>query len=429
MLGTINLMLISLISVTSFADIGISFYKNPQSLFASGQANLKTLKKTMQSTEHHYDFLVELNKKSQWVPATSIAQYIHLSNQVSFQNENYLLTEIKGSWALVEKKQGQKKEWLSVQELSENPKDLGCAMTLIATSLRASPTWKSDRILSVPEKTRLFIEKTEGSWLLVRFYSGTSSTLGYVDINNVLLKVDFAQEVQTADQKWHPFLYREGTTLFLANNTNADLKKIIALRSRKDLGVMLETLRDKNLLLRQNVVIKKSEAQVWAVSQLKEHGKVYWKYQLPKSEGAPTLSKNDILKREIFSVAWSPSNPKIGLASSYGVFFTFDGGNEWTQLSQFKSENHPVQIHEDGSWYVGSFKSKDQGKTFNPYIRMDHLTRLIQSQTKYAPRILKLSEITFTKNFLQIKIDTGTKTFLLATKSNADSISDWDILN
>jgi hypothetical protein len=191
----------------------------------------------------------------------------------------------------------------------------------------------------------------------------------------------------------------------------------------------LESRREKNLLLRQTAKIIKQEAQVWSISELNGHGKVFWKNQPLKTNEVPLLTKEEFLKREIYSVEWNSAQPLIGLASSNGIFSTIDGGNNWTQLLQFKNENHPVSISPDGSWFVGSLKSNDQGQTFRHFIRMDLLARLVENQSKKTPKIFRLSEIKFKNSLMQIKIDTGIQQFRLATKSKSDTILDWDFVN
>jgi hypothetical protein len=406
----------------------IQFFKSPQSQFASGQTNLRNLQKKIISTEYHHDLLVESQLRSQWVSAQEVARFFDLSQSIQFENQNWNILNQENSWLWVENPLTHHKKWVSIEQINENPKDLGLAMTLISTTLREKPTWKSPTIITVPEKTKLKIEKWDGSWARVQFFSGSSFTTGYVDINNLLLKFDFAKQVQTNNQSWHDFIYREGQFIVLANKKMIPLTEVTAIKVQPQLGVMLQSIRDKKLLLRQNVLIKKTESQVWAKSQLKGHGIVYWKYQIPKAKELPILTQEQLLKREIYSVAWDPKNPAYGLVSTYGIYFTEDGGKTWSQIAQFKNENHPLEITPQGVWLVGSFRSQDRGQNFTPYIRMDKLTHVLQTQTKNPPRILKLSDIKYYKNYLQIEVDTGTKSYRLATKSPLHQIVDWDIL-
>ena len=423
----------------------ISFFRAPQSLFPSGQTSPEALNKKIIGNEFLFRYLVEAKssemraadaKPSQkkWVEAKAVARDIDLSEKVFYHEKEYLLKELRGYWALLESGFTGQQEWAPVYELKSSPQDLGMAMTLITTSLRYGPSWSAELITNMPGRSTLKIISVQDSWLKVKYTAlGANSTpqMGYVDLNNVLLKADFASEVMDNDGKWQKVSYRESSILHLQNQRSLAINEVKLWKTRDDLAVVTESDESQKLMLRQNLTILKTEAQVWGISQLKDHGKVFWKRplasELPPAEAQ--LSKDELLKREVFSVAWSPLNKRVGLASSHGIFATLDGGETWTYLSQFKNDNHPVSISPDGSWFVGFLKSKDLGKTFSNYLPIDYLTKIVLSRTISPPRILKISQINFSNSIMQITVDTGVKQLKLATRSKSDLITDWDLIN
>lgn len=425
----------------------ISFYRAPQSLFPSGQTSTETLNKKLIGNEFLFRYLVSSNVstgtaatlpgatgsgKKQWVQAHKIARDVDLSEKVFYREKEFLLKEIRGYWALIESAYGGQQEWAPVFELQSSPQDLGLALTLIATSLRAGPTWSSELLATMPGKSPLKILAVKDSWLKVSYLTPNNvAQTGFVDLNNVLLKADFASEVMDENGHWQKVKFRESYLLELENKKRISITEVKLWKTRRDLAIVTESNEAERLLLRQNLTILKTEAQVWGISQLKDHGKVFWKRplatDLPAAE--TKLTKDELLKREVFSVSWQPQNKRVGLASSHGIFATLDGGETWTLLSQFKNENHPVSISPDGSWFVGFLKSKDLGKSFHNYLPIDYLTKLIQSQSAHPPRILKISQINFANSMMQITVDTGSKQLKMATRSRNDLITDWDLIN
>lgn len=416
-------------SIALGADPGVYFYRTPQSLFASGQTSIATLTKKLSGNEFLFHYLIEQNHRRQWVAAEVVARDLELSSRVTYQNREYNLTDLRGYWALIESPSQNRRDWAPLLDLRPCENDRGLAMTLIPTSLRVGPSWSSEMILTLPARTRLEILEIQDSWLRVRF---DSSQIGFVDLNNVLLKADFASAVRDGKGLWQKVTYRESSWLHLENKKMISLNDVRAWRTDSSQATVVKIDDEKSLLLRQNVKIIKTEAQIWGVSELKEHGRVYWKRNDIRAGPAADnliLSKEDLLKREVFSVAWDEKNPRVGLVSSHGIFSTLDSGETWSFVESFKNENHPVSIAPDGTWFVGFHRSRDRGHTFTNYVRTDFLTKLIESQSLRAPRILKLAGIEFKNSRLQLRLDTGVKHVLLATKSKEEMITDWDFTN
>jgi hypothetical protein len=413
----------------------VSFFRTPQSLFPSGQTSPQSLDKKTIGSEFLYRYFIQSGGKKQWVSANQMARDIDLSEKVLYQEKEYTLNDVQGHWAQIELRKEGRKEWVPFNDLIASPEDLGMALTLIPTSLREGPTWSSNLITTMPGRSHLKILEVKDSWLKVTYSNVTpplSTRTGFVDLNNVLLKADFAEEIMDQNSEWQKVKYREGYFLQLENKRTIPLNKVKLWKTNHSMAIVIESDEGKKLLLRQTAEILKTEAQAWNISQLKDHGKVYWKRPTnltPASSAQLILRKEDLLKREVFSVAWSPQNSSKGLVSSHGIFVTFDGGETWSYLPRFKNENHPVSISPDGVWYVGTMKSKDLGKSFTNYLRIDSIAHLIQSQSLRPPRVLKISKIDFKNSNMEIWVETGAKRLRLATKSHKDLITNWDLLN
>jgi hypothetical protein len=166
--------------------------------------------------------------------------------------------------------------------------------------------------------------------------------------------------------------------------------------------------------VRSRVEITNNGAHIWNLSLLDGHGPVWW--QSGSSESAKSnaaiqnglqITTEALLKREVHSVAFASSKSLKGLASAGGIFRTEDGKN-WTQLPMFEDKNYPVSIHPEGVWFVGSYRSFDEGKTFEPYIKWDRLAEQIQSSIHKAPRHLRITEIEpLAHSRVRILVDTG----------------------
>ena len=312
-------------------------------------------------------------------------------------------------------------------DLTENT-----AITVTSTQLREADTWKSGFIATIPSGTKLQIISLKETWAQVVFES-VGKIHGWVDLNNVILRSDFASFIQAVDkpQIWRAVRFRDGTHLITEEGTRIELSKITAMKTKPDLGISISSNESQHLLLRQHLKIIKNDNDMWNVSQLKGHGAIYWKNPKPlslnaQSEANKGLSTDELLKREVVSVSFHPKNPLLGLASAQGIFMTVDG-KKWQNISQFGSKNFPVLIDHAGHFYVGPERSQDQGKSFNSYFRWDHLAHLVETAQKHPGKQLRLKELTSPRpGILQIQLETDLGKIQLAARTDSALISKWD---
>lgn len=437
-------VLLSLIWTLTFAGLAsamaaspaaISFYRSPQSLFASGQASERALQKNWVKDSYQFSLLVNKDHRQFWIDADKVARDFDLSSRVRANNQRpYRVLEWKGSAVLVEDYKTHERKMFDLSSLQPDPADLGLAMTLIETQIRTEPTWKSQGLLTVPALTRLQLISIQDSWAQVALldaHSESQTALGYVDLNNLLLKMDFAGFVLIKGE-WQPFHHRDGEQIYISDAKSVNWKDVQGILTKSNMGVSLCVDDSKHLLLRQNLEILKSQPQTWKVSQLQGHGLVYWtEPQAQSTSPHPimdgTISTDQLLHREVTSVAFHPTNPKFGLASAEGIFLTKDG-EHWQRLSQFHEQNHAVSIDSKGRLYVGGLRSQNNGQSFDPYFRWEVLASMVENHLKSPSHELRLDSISFSvKNILQIEVSNGSQKLRLAARNEGPFISHWDV--
>ncbi|MEZ0392697.1 MAG: hypothetical protein ACAH59_10800 [Pseudobdellovibrionaceae bacterium] len=412
-------------------SLAVKFYKNPKSPFPSGEANRKDLEKNWVQDFAEYSYLVQKEKRQFWVKSTSIARDLQLSRFVfsSRNQKTYRVLQTSNDSLLAIAENSTTPEWLPLSDLTPLPQDTGCAWTLTSTQLRESPSWKSDSVLSVPAGSRLVIQKVDDTWALVTFESVGRIT-GWVDLNNLLLKHDFAAFALIDKQTWTPVLYREGADLITSEKKRIPLSEIKGLITKPDLGISIVTSDSEKLLLRQNLTLLKTDFQTWSLSKISGHGDVYWRKTTTATAAeahlADGISIEELMKREVVSVSFHPKNPNLALASAQGIFLTTDG-KTWNKLLNFKNQDFPVLVDSDSNLYVGSQRSSDLGLKFFPFFRWENLTPLLEQRQKRAVQELKIRQLSSPRpGILRMEVETNAGRVALAARTQASIIQKWD---
>jgi hypothetical protein len=386
--GWICFIIYTLSSVYAVAGLerGVFFYRSPQSLFPSGQLGRKDLEQSRLRTENDKTYLVEKDLRQMWLPAGQVLRDVDLSIHLTADG----LPQMQ---------------------------DLGYAINLIPCSLRTKPDWTSDTISALPALTKLIVIGYESTWAQVEYHAIDQNLRGYVDLNNLVLKSDFASFVLTEKNLWRPVQYRDLGELVLDQKEKISLNKIKGLITRPERGIIAQKNDKLGLSLKNQIIIHRLETGEWNVSLIKGHGEVYWKYETPEAWQTPDdsdcLLTDQILKREITSVAFHPNNPQWGILSSQGIFITTDG-KKWTPVKSFGRRNFPVAVNSNGDIVAGSYISYNWGKSFEPYLRWEQLTKLIETHTKRSPHSMQMKDVSFASaNELRITLDTGTSSIQL----------------
>lgn len=373
----------------------VPFFRSPRSEFPSGHASLETLAKSFSSQKIQNQIVVQRKTQGHQRAFLKDSEVLTAKNLLSFESP------------------------LHPQELRQ----VLTATPLTETRLRQQAHWRSEPLAKIQpfDKIRI-LSLGSSNWVLVE----NEQHRGYVDINELALKTDFASHVLLADKAWHPVAHRDGLNLILAQTKQkVPLSDVLAVLPRMNEGV---SLVEKSFLKRnERVDILSSQPEEWLTSQLRGHGEVFWKRPQTSSPTNPLFNTEELLKRSIYSIAQNPKNPGQFLVSSNGVFMTLDGKN-WQEFPAFKDENLPVAFGPANEIYVGSHRSLDQGKSFRPYLRWPDLIQVIHRESRLKPTSLKISGIEFLgQDLIKIKIATEERNFRLIAKRTPQLIQRWEL--
>lgn len=297
--------------------------------------------------------------------------------------------------------------WIPLHHLKNRHDDTGVFTNLLEISLRPKPEISTQAIVRIPRLQRFVPLEITKNFLKIQY----QGKIGYADITQFVSRADFASLAYHPKKGWIPVLYRNNDMLLGQKGEVLALKEIQGFVTPTNKGIVVASRDFNGPQIRSRVEIVKPEAYTWGVSKLEGHGEVFWKRKnllLEDKPSAPnTLTTDELLKREIYSIAFENKTSVKGVVSSEGVYRTEDG-LIWNQIPLFGKKNIPVSIHPNGTWFVGSYKSSDQGKTFEPFIRWDKLAQAIESASLRNLKILRLTQIEALPNSrVQILVDTG----------------------
>lgn len=409
------------------------FYRSPQSLFSSGEANPLDLEKKKIRQFQELAFVVSKDQKQFRLTTDVVLRDVDLSFRVANArtSETALLIGVKGSQAFVVTEKSNRRAWWPMTDVQPVPDDLGLAIPLLPIQMRKTPDWKGELMQEIPARARLKLQKFEDTWVQVSPITDPL-TKGWVDLGALVLKHDFATFALPAGGKWTPIRYRQGKHLVTGSGQKIDIKDVEALMTRPDLGLISDDLSDRGLSRRNFVLVNSWEYINWAVSKLPGHGDVYWKSQSVESAVSAKKKEDiynfdEILKRPVFSVAFDPKNPRQGLISAEGIFVTEDGLT-WKKLPQFRNDNLPVAIGKNNELFVGAFRSGDNGKTFFPYLKWEQVTQIIEGKNNKTPRILRLVRIQpLAEKKIAIEVDNGIKVSKLEGSTKFGLVMQWQV--
>lgn len=406
------------------------FFRSPDSLFASGQASFSDLEKKKFKEFQEVFFIAQKDGRSFKVPSDFIIRDIDLSTRIGNTRTGKLglVIGIKGPWISVVDGSG-KRDWWNLSEAMPVPDDLGLAQNINPILLRKSPNWKAESLHEIRGPTKFRILKISDSWAEVALFTDLDQK-GWVEMGALVTKYDFASFVLPKNGKWTSVKYRQGSELVTGGGQKIKIETAQAIMTRPDLGLISKEMESFSLKQRSYMKIQSWESVSWAVSRLQGHGEVFWKtsaidQQLQNTTIAQTVSYDEVLKRPIFSVAFHPKNPRIGLISAEGIYMTEDGIT-WRKVPQFQNDNLPVAISTEHEFFVGDHRSQDSGKTFKPFLKWEQLATLMESRTHKGPRILRLIKIEpRTDKRVSIEVDNGIKSKQFIGSTKYGLVTQW----
>lgn len=424
------------------AGSSLSFYRSKESSFPSGQATRSDLEKQIVRSEKQSALLVEWNQKTYSLKEEDIFEEIDLAKFVEAKSslqiykfpdfaaeskdtlsakESVTIKDILGPWALIES--SQKSGWVLKRHLKIKNEDAGLFLNLIPTALRVEPRQEGRALAVISLGQRLSPLEFKNSFVKVRY----QNIEGWVDMWHLLGRMDFAKFAYHSKSKWVEISHRLNDQIITKNTTTLPVSEIKGWYSSED-RVLMRSPSTQSPPLRAQLRILERQQHEWVLSKVEKHGEVWWKREqnTKKSPASPKkILTSDLLNKELYSIAFNSKESLAGLVSSQGVWRSTDGEN-WEPIERFEKSNLPVAIWPGGAWYVGSYKSLDKGKSFEPFIRWEKLTETIQSALGRPPSYIKITQLQPTaSDVIEITVETGLQTLKL--KSNT-FFNDWKII-
>lgn len=433
------------------APASCDFYRSRASEFPSGQASRADLEKGLLRRERNQFITALWNGKKYrfaeeelFVPLDTSA---YAKNKISVEiflapSENsktlralspaqkLRILEFSGIWTLVETPDNTR-GWILRSHLEPINDDLGVFIPLIETSLRSAPNNNSNTLSLIPSGERLEALQFNNGFVLVSFQSKT----GWIDLWHTIGRMDFAQFAYHEKHKWLEVSHRLHDQIVTKDGRSFPIHSIKGWHSHKD-RALIRKPSVKTPPLRAQLIISEQSHEYWNLSKLDKHGEIWWKSNhpgIPPSSLAlsssnliprPFLLTDDLLKRDLYSIAFKSKESLAGLVSSQGVWRSLDGVN-WFKISRFEDANLPVAIWPNGAWYVGSYKSVDQGKTFSPFIRWEKLTEAIEIGLGKSPRQIKITQIQpLSADQVELTVDIGGRPVLVTANIH---LNNWKV--
>lgn len=382
------------------SDLEVPFYKSIDSLFPSGFTNLENLKRSQVSTKNKADRYYKWQKLYFSHDELKPIFPVHLSRYVIVQKSNVRMKviETNSKSILLSDNSQQVISKKMITDVIADPYDLGYAMSLKDIYLKNSASEKSKTLTTIPQGTRLIVEKYISTFAQVTYQNYN----GYVHISDLITKFDFSSFI-FANNEWHQVRSRNFDVIKTEKNQTISLNIVKGLITPDNKGIIASS--SQKLPMWSQVEASQNKISVWNESELKEHGRIWWKNNAEIDEQI-IYTIDELLKKEISSVSFHPQNPLKGILSSNGVYLTQDG-YRWKKIKQFEEFNGPVHYFNDQLIFVGNFRSTDSGRTFDNYIKVEKLASAIEFQFGFTPKKLQVKKIETQAPFkLKLEIET-----------------------
>lgn len=415
-------------ALSTAASAAVSFYRDPQSLFPSGQASRSSLEAQLTRTELELAYLTIWDHKNYRLKSEQILRDIQVAKEVETKSKAQLLStkqsysvalkslsaktplqilETDSYWARVKDKTSAKEGWIPLNLLQAKHDDIGVYVSYVDTYLRKEAHYSSEVITTLPRLNRVEARSYKNNFIEVAY----GNHRGFVDINHFVSKADFANIAYHPKKGWRPIAHRSGARVVSTQGESLPLSEIMGFVTNSHRGIVVAPENDYGPRLKSQVELVKAEANIWGLSKIDGHGEVWWKKTnllvTDQNNSNTKITTDELMKRDIYSIAFEKKNSVRGLVSSEGIYRTEDGEN-WELIPQFEKKNYPVTIHPNGIWFVGSFKSSDQGKSFAPFIRWDNIAQAIEESYRHQPKMMRLMKIeALPDKQIQIQVDTG----------------------
>lgn len=424
-------ILFSAAPVFASPDVFRDIYRAPSSAFPSGQIKWEVLAKSQVGESYQQWVLIEINGAKSWL-----------------ERENLYLPE----------------------DFETQKNKAFRAYALGPLDIFRIPDLNSKPVGKFAAGSELDVEWNEstGDWVK----SKIGNIICYLHKPNIITSIDLSTEVQSHKGQWYHFLGRDHqvlkalpakkeTLLFSekekANEAPIDLSiwEIGNFKLAKDRGVLKVPLKKMGhsekhqYVIGHPVRIIEQKVVRWNKSKLDDHGEVWWLGEAPAHadetkmppRATPELSLNkkakkiklsELLKKDLVDIdylekGFLSKKDFLGLSSAQGIWLSRDGEN-WEQLTLFGSQNHAVAVSQEGTLFVDVYYSRDQGKTFEKFFRLDQLAALTWRKRRQHPKFLQIKKIDLPdKSHKQIKLtlDIGLKENVVVMASLENNKLQW----
>lgn len=416
------------------------FYKSPYSQFPSGQLSEEELESKKIRSEETNTYQITWDKREFFFETNEMARDIHVSELITanrsfsvpekkdqkskesfyiVKNEIVRLIGFQDDWLEIESMKSGKRGFVRSSDFSAFSEDIGLALTYMSTFLKETKSDSSKIITTIPQNERLKVLEWNQEKIFVQF----NSQKGYVDSGHVILKADFASWTLHEKLGWTQVKHREGRFVRTKQNellNISDLKAFVTERTR----AFSLAHKENGPKLKSKLEIVDLEPNRWNISKLSDHGEVWWKKLRSMTTVFETKTLSELATKGIYSSDLASGSSTRGLVSAQGIYRTVDGLN-WTKIDLFGNENWPICITKT-AWYVGSFRSLDDGKTFEPFIRWDYLSYLVTNEYQVTPKFFKITKMeAINPEEIKIQMDVGFKRVTFNYNSYQTS---WKIL-
>lgn len=402
----------------------IPFYKAPESPFPSGQARKSSLEKSQMGSFTNFHYKAKWGEKTLYVKNEHILRELDVTFKARARKNTQVLLfpeltssqvttitpkqtveieSIRGIWARVHVS-SLHKGYVLLTDLETPQEDLGVWTSLTDINLKKEPFVNSKTIATVPALDRLQLLRHHGDYAFVK----TKSKAGYVSFKDLIGRVDFATfGWNQKKKKWDTISYRNGAQIIISPTESYPLSDYSAFYSSKNKALIAGAHPVASRGARVELI--EPQAVKWFQSLVKGHGSVWWKMNLiEKGKPENTITTDELLKKSLKGISFD-SKAKKGLASAKGVYKTLDG-KKWTKIPFFGQEDWPVSLHPDGVWFVGPYRSTNEGESFQPSVKWSDLVQNLQKpkgkgKTFMHFRVLDVKNLPNSQ--VMLKVDTG----------------------
>jgi hypothetical protein len=419
-----------------------AFFKTPESPFASGHASKTELLSSVRQSYTLFQFEGKTATKTVRVSRDQFLRELDTAETVAIKKAGPLyqepdlssksrgsllektrvtLLDLEGAFARIRTANNLTGYVLSTQ-LEIPVTDPGVWLNLTELSLRRGPEDSASTKLVVPALSRLRLLDQQKEFGLF----STGAHQGWARLSEVVGRVDFAGLAWDAQaRRWEKVLYRVGAQVVVVPQKSVPLTAFTAFQGTRNRALISGDHPD--LPKGTRIELVKPHAVRWTQSEIKGHGLVWWKRDLLTETPSTPVSTPELMKKNLRGLSYDPKTKK-GLASAKGIYLTTDGKN-WVRLPQFGTDDWPVCVHPSGVWFVGLYKSTDEGKSFEPFVKFSELARTLQQQNQRNRAFTHLKVLDLQpapRGQIVLKIDTG----LRISKLSADIYSNqWRLLS